>query len=362
MAAVLDRLRRHRILAALPLLEATSVIAPKSADADSFVEALYERGWITSYQRQALMRRDQLLSLSHYQLLERLGSGGVSHVYKVRDTRTNRLAALKVLHEDAQTNPETLARFEREITVATHLVHPNIVQAIDADIAAGKVAYLAMEFLPGIDLSHVLIQATRVALQPACVYIAQAALGLQHAHENGLIHRDIKPANLLVTVPDSPTAPTAAEVAQSSDGKVLKILDLGLARTQRSSQSDVGMSVTGHGTLLGTPDYMAPEQGRDPRGVDIRADIYSLGCTFFHLLTGKVPFDGGNVMQKLFRHVSEPPPRVERYLPNVPKPLADLVAWMITKTPAERPPQPWIVAKRLQALGLIDSLPIPNLT
>src|SRR5262249_12259469 len=156
--------------------------------------------------------------------------------------------------------------------------HPNIVKALDGEVTQ-RYGYLAMEYLGGSDLRKLLAQVGRFPVAQACEYARQAALGLQHAHEHGLVHRDVKPANLLVSAP----------------GGRVKILDLGLVRRQPSAMTgrESDLAATWEGSLVGTADYMAPEQARNPRSVDIRADLYSLGCTLYELIAGRPPFDGG---------------------------------------------------------------------
>jgi serine/threonine protein kinase len=194
-----------------------------------------------------------------------------------------------------------------------------------------------MEYLTGSDLRRTLDDGGPLPVALACSYARQAALGLQHAHENGLVHRDVKPDNLMVTT-----------------GDVVKLLDLGLVRVFQPpgpNGSAAASSVTVDGAPLGTPDYMAPEQARNPRGVDVRADVYSLGCTLYEMLAGRPPFDGGSVMQKLYRHQREQPRPIDGVRRDVPAALAAAVARMLAKEPADRFAAPREVADQLAAFG-----------
>ncbi len=212
------------------------------------------------------------------------------------------------------------------------LSHSNIVQATDAGMEDGT-HYLVMELVDGSDLSKLVTQRGRLPVAEACELIRQAAEGLQHAHKNGLVHRDIKPSNLMLT----------------TNGSV-KILDLGLALLGGVHHEGVG-ELTTTGQIMGTIDYMAPEQGSDTHNVDIRADVYSLGATLFKLLTGKAPFEGEQYktpIKKLMALANVEPPRVDTLRPEVPKALADLVQRMLSKSPKERPTPPSELSRLLE--------------
>jgi len=194
-----------------------------------------------------------------YEILERLGKGAMGWVFKARHCHLNRLAALKVINPDVLHHPQTIPRFHQEARAAAQLSHPNIVTIYDAGEAAGT-HYLAMEYVEGTDLSRLLKQNGPLPVAQACDFIRQVAHGLQHAVEHGLVHRDIKPSNLFVT----------------ADGQRVKILDFGLARLRPAPEDQPHRELTGPGMLLGTPDYLAPEQAIDSRLADCRADIYSI--------------------------------------------------------------------------------------
>jgi serine/threonine protein kinase len=262
-----------------------------------------------------------------YEILEKLGEGGMGVVYKARHVALDRIVALKVISRALLANPSALARFRREARAAARLSHANLVTVHDAG-ASGDDHFLVMEYVAGIDLAQCLAQRGALPPREACDYIRQAALGLEHAHERGLVHRDIKPSNLLV----------------APDGTV-KLVDLGLALI-RPGAADLAANdtLTQEGGFMGTPDYVAPEQALDPHAADIRADIYSLGCTLYHLVTGRPPFPGGSFAQKLLRHQQEEP------APFKPAAVLKIVRTMMAKKAADRYQTPGAVAEALASL------------
>jgi serine/threonine protein kinase len=254
--------------------------------------------------------------LAGFEIIEELSRGGMGIIYKARQQGLNRLVA------------DTVRRFQREVQAAALLSHPNIVTVFATDLT-GPRPYLAMEYVPGIDLFRLVKQGGVLSIADACSYILQAAQGLQHAFEQGLVHRDIKPANLMVT-------PSPLEASAKRKRRV-KILDLGLARVQTDTESGERVSnLTLAGQLLGTPDYMAPEQAEDPRNADIRADLYSVGGTFYFLLTGEVPFPGTSLMQKLGRLLTGSAPSAAARRPDVPSDLDAIIRKLMARDPADR--------------------------
>ena len=343
---IVNRIHRHRLLRPLEYLELIETIFPHVEDVPALMKAILDRGWLTPFQCEQLVDSYGAVVAGPYILLNRLGGGGGSQVFRARDSRSGQVVALKVMHETAMEHEEALIRFQREIDVALKLDHPNVIHAIDGHLSK-SCGYLAMEYLSGVDLMNVILKQGKFPVAVACEYARQTAAGLQHIHEHGLIHRDIKPGNLLVTKGDPEAIIDATAVLRTSHGHQLKILDLGLVRTHQFSQAGA-LSITSMGSLLGTPDYMAPEQARDPKSVDIRADLYALGCTLYHFLAGRVPFHGGAMMQKLFRHQSETAVPVSKLQPDVPEPVSNLIQQMMAKSPNDRPVTPEVVAKALE--------------
>ncbi|HVA49942.1 MAG TPA: SUMF1/EgtB/PvdO family nonheme iron enzyme [Pirellulales bacterium] len=262
---------------------------------------------------------EALGTLRDYHLLEKLGEGGMGTVYKARHQRLKRTVALKLLPQDRTRDKRAVARFEREMEAVGKLEHPNIVRALDAGEHDGT-HYLVMEYVDGLDLSHVVKGHGPLAVADACELVRQTAAGLQSAHEHALVHRDVKPSNLMLT----------------AAGQV-KVLDLGLALLL--AEQPGGDELTGTSQMMGTADYCAPEQVGDSHTVDIRADIYSLGCTLYKLLTGHAPFSGqqfDTAMKKLMAHISQPVRPVRELRPDVPQGLAAVLDRMLAKQPAAR--------------------------
>ncbi len=278
---------------------------------------LLQRDWLTPFQvNQLLQGKGRELTLGPYVLLERIGEGGMGAVYKARNLFMKRIVAIKLIRKDRLANPAVVQRFYREIQAAAAVQHPNVVVAYHAD-HIGDVHFLVMEYVAGGDLAKEVKKRGPLPVAEACDVVRQAALGLQHAHDRGLVHRDIKPGNLLL--------------AQG----VVKVLDLGLARLSLAGEQASG-ELTQEGAVMGTPDYIAPEQAQESHTVDARADVYSLGCTLYFLLSGKVPFPGGTLVQKLMKHQREEPPPIQSHRPEVSAGLAEVVARMMAKKPDER--------------------------
>jgi serine/threonine protein kinase len=264
---------------------------------------------------------------ARYRILELLGSGGMGAVYKAEHRLMERTVALKVIGAGLIGSPGALERFHQEVKAAARLSHPNIVTAFDAE-QAGDVHFLVMEYVEGMSLAQVVEKHGRLPVLHACEYIRQAALGLQHAFEKGMVHRDIKPHNLML----------------SPCGRV-KILDFGLARFV----SEIGKTsnLTATGVFMGTPDFIAPEQAADARAADIRADIYSLGCTLYDLLAGQPPFAEGSAIQKVMAHMDETPKPLSAFRSDVPDELNRVLDKMMAKEPAQRFQTPLEVARAL---------------
>jgi serine/threonine-protein kinase len=340
VAAFVETIRRCQLLTAPQVEELTRQLQPRCPDARALARELLQRNWLTPYQVNCILQgRAQDLVLGSYVLLERLGAGGAGQVFKARHQLMQRVVALKVIRKELLADADTVARFHREIQVISTLSHPNVVQAYDAG-QIGQGYFLAMEFVDGVDLGQLVKKSGPLPFAQATEYVRQAAQGLQYICERGLVHRDIKPANLLLA------------------GGTIKILDLGLARLQRPVDGASAGTLTGADpVLMGTLDYMAPEQAIHARAVDIRADIYSLGCTLYFLLAGQPPFAERTLAQKLLAHQQvEPPPLGRKDLP--PGMLA-LVGKMMAKAPEDRYQTPGEAAAALaQLAGQFSGVPL----
>jgi len=301
-------------------------------DPSTLAKEIARREWLTGYQVKEIYKgRAADLTIGPYRVLDLLGEGGMGRVFKAHHTRLGRDVALKVIRKEKLANTNAVQRFHQEVRAAAQLQHPNVVLAFDADEADGM-HFFSMELVDGTDLTKLVRQNGPMPVELACDAIRQGALGLQHASERGLVHRDIKPSNLIMT-----------------PRRHVKLLDLGLAMLfePKLAGGENANRVTQDGFVLGTPDFLAPEQAQNPGGVDIRADIYGLGATLFYLLTGKVPFEGATPTEKLMKHITEPPPSLRKYLPNPPPQLDAIIQWMMAKRPADRPQTPAQVAGAL---------------
>jgi serine/threonine protein kinase len=281
--------------------------------------------------------------LPGYEILEKLGEGGMGVVFRARQTRLDRMVAIKVIRADRLGNAAAVQRFRREAQAAARLLHPNVVVIYDAN-QEGDLHFLSMEYIEGIDLRRFVEQHGPLSWTFACEAIRQAACGLQHASERGLIHRDVKPANLMVTNLGTDLTPytlagraTAGEVGNIACGLTVKLLDMGLARVVGGGEGGLSLSTLTHdGSVLGTPDFIAPEQAIDPHSSDIRADLYSLGCTLYYLLTGKPPFPGGTVLEKLDKHRWAEPVPLSSQRDDLPAALIACANRLMAKAPRDR--------------------------
>jgi urea ABC transporter urea binding protein len=286
-----------------------------------------------------------LLNHPRYHVLQLLEVGGMGAVYKAEHRLLERTVVVKVIRQDLLNKPDQVQRFLREAKLAAALSHPNIVALYEAE-QVGQTYFLVMEYLEGTNLFRLIQERGPLPVAEACEWARQASLGLQYIHERGLVHRDIKPPNLFLV-----------------DGRRVKILDLGLA-VLRTDQAP-GSGLTQEGQVLGTIDYMAPEQWENSRGVDIRADIYSLGCTLYHLLASKPPFgskDYPTLMKQMWAHANTPVPPLGEVRPEAPQPLAAVLDRMLAKKPDERFATPAEVATALEPYAAVqlgyDSSPI----
>ena len=312
---------------------------PPKADlrsVEELVQALVKSENLTAFQGQQVKAgKARALILGEYAILDRVGAGGMGQVFKARHRRMERMVAIKMLPPAMTRDAAAAARFQREVVAAAKLMHPNIVSAFDAG-QAGNSHFLVMECVDGKDLSALVKQNGSFPVNQAVNYILQAARGLEFAHSKGVVHRDIKPGNLLL----------------GSDG-VVKILDMGLARLDSSVGAESGpqADLTGTGTIMGTVDYMAPEQALDTKHADARADIYSLGISLYFLLAGRAAFEGDTVMKKLLAHREQPIPSLQDTQTTVSKQLDAVFRKMVAKRVEDRYQTMSEVVEALERLG-----------
>jgi serine/threonine protein kinase len=332
----LDVLRKSRLVDEKRLdafLRASSPTLPTNCK--ELAQQLVKVGMLTPWQASQILAgkwKGYLLAQGKYKLMERLGAGGMGQVFLCEHVRMKRLVALKVLPMDKLKDDQTaLERFDREARASAALDHPNIVRAHDIDTDPDKgLHFLVMEFVDGSSLQDIIKKHGPLDVIRAAHYIADAARGLQHAHEAGWVHRDIKPGNLLL----------------DRTGTV-KILDMGLARLFADDSDNLTKRFEKN-AVLGTADYLAPEQATSSSDVDIRADIYSLGATFYYLLTGRPPFEDGTVTQKLIWHQQKPPKPVRELRPDVPKEMEAVINKMMAKKPVHRFQEPDAITSALE--------------
>ena len=320
-----------------------------AATRDDLARAFVAAGLLTQFQMDAIIAgKDAELRIGNYDVLDRLGAGGMGTVFKARHRRMKRIVALKVLAKNLSKDAIFVKRFQREVETIAQLNHPNVVMAYDADEAeVGH--FLVMEFVNGPDLASVVQKHGPMSVRGALECLLHAARGLAYAHGQNIIHRDIKPANLL----------------RDASG-VVKVTDLGLARLSASamaSSETAATSVTQAGSVLGTADYMPPEQAVDSSDVDHRADIYSLGATLYFLLTGRGPYSATSLMAILLKHRDAPIPSLGDKRKDVPPALDELFRKMLAKEPRDRPQEMTQVVLALEAmltnLGATPAVPQP---
>ncbi len=331
-------LQKQEVLEPAQMEELRNSAAAKDGDTQAISKFLHHKRWLTKFQI-TMLANGRDIHIGPYRLLERVGEGGMGTVYKAQHVKMQRIVALKVIRKERLANPEFIKRFQREIQLAARLVHPNIVLAYDAN-QVGETHYFVMEFVDGIDLARMVKQSGPLPIAQACEFIRQAACGLAHAHQQGLVHRDIKPSNLLVAIGQGPVASKDKSASSLTTDHwslaTIKILDMGLARSQVGQEVDT--SLTQEGAVVGTPDYLAPEQAVDSRAVDARSDIYSVGCSLYFLLAGEPPYRGKTMAELLLKHQLGDCPPIESKRPDVPAELAGLIRKAMAKDPGERFP------------------------
>lgn len=330
----LSRLNRSKLLSREQMADLCDASHARSTPRE-LANWLVQQRWLTRWQATQLLEGHEQLHVGKYRLLDLIGRGGMGLVFRAEQTSPRREVALKVMTQLG--SPKGMKRYLQEVRAASALTHPHIVTTWEAGVADGC-HFLVMEFLPGQDVWAIMRSQSPLSVSWSCEVIRQTALGLQHAHEQGLVHRDIKPSNIFV----SPNPDFATPHA--------RILDFGLAHIATESLSL--NPVTQTGAVLGTPDYISPEQAMSATHADIRSDIFSLGCTLFQMLTGDVPFPGDNVMSKLMGRITTTPPSVSALRAEAHSDLDELVANMLRTNPNDRPQTPAEIADELDRLTL----------
>jgi serine/threonine protein kinase len=308
------------------------------ANGEALARDMIKSNLLTKYQaEQILGGRTKHLVMGKYQILEKIGAGGMGQVYKAYHSGTGRVVAIKVILSKSKIDPEVVRRFEREVKAAAKLVHQNIITVFDADQINGRV-FMVMEYIKGNDLAAIIAKKGKLGLPDTINYILQIANGLKYAHDQGVIHRDIKPGNIIVDA-----------------NKNVKIVDMGLAKIETDSNHEDISMLTGATAIMGTVDFMSPEQGFSSRDVDARADIYSLGATLFYLLTGKFMYAGNSAFAKLLAHRESPIPSLCSAMPGLPLELENIFSKMVAKNAADRYASMAQVISALSSLGNKDA-------
>jgi serine/threonine protein kinase len=339
--AFLANLRRSNLLSG-EQLAAVEIQAVDSDRGRVLARALVQQGLLTKFQAEQLLAgRTNGFILGQYLILEQIGQGGMGRVFKARHRAMGRVVALKVLSPNLVKTDRAQEMFLREVRAVARLLHPNIVTAYDAN-QVGSRYFLVMEYVDGPNLEQLVRKQGPLPIPLACDFIRQAAQGLQCAHALGMVHRDIKPANLLLQRTGTDGQPVNG---------VIKLTDFGIARLSEGNSlagdDGAGTILVRDNSVLGTPDYLSPEQARDLHQTDIRSDLYSLGCTFYFLLTGQVPFPGGSTLEKLVRHGVQEPTPVEHLRIDLPDEVATIVKRLMAKDPATRFQTPAELAEML---------------
>ena len=330
----LSSLEQSQLLTDAQFQRLKKQLPDNSLTADGLASALVGQKHLTQWQAKQLLKGQSGLVLKHYQLLNPVGRGGMGHVFRGRNVQTSDVVAVKVMARKLTGNKTLVSRFRREIRATSQLQSPHIVRTLDAG-RVGKIDFMVMEYVNGDQVDRIATRLGRVPVGMACDIIRQVAAGLQHAHERKMVHRDIKPGNLMVHWEDSGAG-------------VVKLMDMGLVLLMADDAEE--KTVTRAGQVMGTPDYMSPEQGWDTSQVDIRSDIYSLGCTFFRLLTGQIPFHGTNPLQVLSQRLQRDAPSVLTVCDDIPSDVADVVSKMTARNPDERYQTPAELVTALEPL------------
>jgi serine/threonine protein kinase len=328
---------------------------PGAAHLDRFTAWLVAGGILTDYQVGVIQRDNgEQLRLGPYRVLERIGRGRMAGVYRaVHDLGTT--VAIKILPPSKAAQPELLARFQREARLALAVRHPNVVRSFHTG-EQRSLHFLVMEYLEGETLEDVLARLKRLSASDAMRIVHDALIGVQAIHEKGLVHRDLKPANIMLTGSKPESRRLTADV-------VIKILDLGMGRAlfdEGGNQEQ--FDLTKAGDTLGSGDYLSPEQAKDAHNIDIRSDIYSMGCVLYHALAGQPPFADASPVRQMVRHASEEPRPIVEHTPDVPGGVQEVLNWMLAKDPARRYPTPKRAAQALEMFLAATSSVMPVVT
>jgi serine/threonine protein kinase len=319
--SLLDRLEKSRLVTKTEVAQAQAELTSAEGREDvALVNRLVEKRALTAWQGLQLLAGRTSFLLGPYKLLQRIGQGGVATVYQAQHTRIGHRVALKVFPRSLLQSPDAFARFRREMLASVRVNHPHVVSGFGSKWVAGQ-GVLIMEYVAGEDLARWLKRFGVLPIDWCCEVARQAALGLAHIHQRGLVHRDIKPSNLLAMGQSLREAP------------LVKVADLGAANIKYSAP---GTRLTVMGNLLGTPNYVAPEQIDDPHAADHRSDIFSLGCTLFKLITSDHPWSGASLAELLAARTNQPPARLDQLREDVPPRLEQIIETMLARDPAQR--------------------------
>jgi hypothetical protein len=343
----LEHVRQSRLL---PEEQVAGLAARFGEDvpAQDLAGKLVEEAVLTRYQAQQVWAgKTRGLVLGQYHILDTLDEGGFGQVYKALHTLMDRQVAIKIISPDLVQDSRAREWFRREVLATTQLSHPNIVLAYDAN-EVDDVLFLVMEYVEGTNLDAFVKAQGPLPVLLAGEMMRQAALGLRHAHEKGMVHRDIKPANLLI-------AQGAASARVGAAPVLVKVVDFGLARLQQTAKAGTLM-LQNDKAFLGTPDYVSPEQARNMHALDIRSDLYSLGCTFYYALTARRPFHGTTLLEVVVQHLEKDPEPLEACRPDAPEPVRAIVRRLMAKEPGERFQTPAELVAALAPWSLSDPL------
>ena len=331
-SAFLQNLRKSGLLDESQLQEIASWPSATAGDDRALAQELVDREFLSRFQAHLLLSgRTQGFVIGPYTIVDRIGAGGMGQVYKAVHRHMLRTVALKVLTKSRRADPDAQSRFMREVRASAQLNHPNIVTAYDVG-EEGNVTYLVLEYVEGASVAELVKQHGRLAPDQVAAVGYHVASALEHARRQGIVHRDIKPGNILV----------------GNEG-TCKVLDMGLARFEEGGPDvDESTSLTRDGVVMGSINYLSPEQAMNSHQADTRSDIYSLGCTLYHMLAGQVPFPGGTAAEKLIKHQMHEPTPLAQLAPHAPPELVQVVVRMMTKSVDDRYQTPAEVAQGLE--------------